>query len=85
MSKHIPTKKIVELEKKKDPLKNEVKILSEQNIKLGQIIDRFNEEKEAILSTNSSLKATILDVEMIKEGSKEKHIEKLKNAINSSV
>jgi hypothetical protein len=78
MSKHIPTKEIIELEKKKDPLKNQVKILSEQNIKLGQIIDRFNEEKEAILSTNSSLKATILDVEMIKEGSKEKHIEKLK-------
>jgi hypothetical protein len=59
MSKHVQTKEIVELEKEKDQLKNQVKILSEKNIKLGQIIDRINKEKKLLCQTNLSLKATI--------------------------
>jgi hypothetical protein len=55
-----------------------VKLLSKQNHKLGQIIDRVNEEKEVSLSTNLALKATILDVEIIKEGSEAER--KLKNS-----
>jgi cob(I)alamin adenosyltransferase len=48
---------------------------------LGHLIEKINEEKEATLSTNLSLKASIPDVEIIKEVLKEKTIPILKNQL----
>jgi chromosome segregation ATPase len=55
--------------------------LTQHNARLGHLIEKINEEKEATLSTNLSLKASIPEVEIIKEGLKEKIIS-LKNQLS---
>lgn len=57
------------MQKEKEQLNDWVAKLIENNLRLRKIIDRVNEKKEVALSSYLSLKATILEVEIIEEES----------------
>lgn len=57
------------MQKEKEQLNDWVAKLIENNLRLRKIIDRVNEKKEFDLSSYLSLKATILEVEIIEEES----------------
>jgi hypothetical protein len=69
------------LQKEKEQLSDQVENITDQNIRLGEIIDRVNEEKEVALSSNLALKATFHDVEIIKEGSEAQQVTSLKHQL----
>ena len=81
---HNQTKEIVELEKEKDKLKDQIRIISEQNEKYKENIDKINEEKGTALSVKLAKKVTIPDVEEIPDGSDQEKIIQLKNQLSTT-
>jgi hypothetical protein len=62
---HSQTKELVKLEKEKDKMKEQIRHLIEQNVKLQANIDGIIEEKTIALSVKLAKKITIPDVEEI--------------------
>ena len=81
---HNQTKEIVELEKEKDKLKDQIRIISEQNEKYKENIDKINEEKGTALSVKLAKKVTIPDVEEIPDRSDQEKIIQLKNQLSTT-
>ena len=81
---HNQTKEIVELEKETDQLKDQIRILLEQNAKYEENIDKINEEKGTALPVKLAKNVTILDVEEIPIGSIQEKIIQLKKQLSTS-
>jgi seryl-tRNA synthetase len=80
VTKHIQMNEMVEIEKEKEELQRQLKILQDENKNLEKSIERLNKEKEASL-LEIIHKLSIPDTEILPKGSKEEYITNLERQI----